>query len=371
MNIEFNGVRLLAKKNRVSILKTIDSVIKKGVFLNGYENKKFIDKLKKYLGGGYITLTGGGHYALVAAVRSLGLSRTDELILPANAYPTAFAVARAHVGKLRLVGVDENGLIDVEKLKSTITKKTKALIVVHLYGFIVPMEELLAICKKRSIILIEDCAQAFGSYSNGQPAGSFGDISCFSFYPTKNYGTLGDGGAVWTKNKEYHRYFQKVVAYGETRRYKSKFVADHSRLPEIQAAILNSLYKNVWTEKKDKQLVFKKYMQLFKNSRLLNDVVRVLNPEAKDDIDRHLFVIEVGKRNQLRKYLKRRGITTSVHYPEPIHLISAFGYLGYRKGAFPQVEKLASRIVSLPFHAYLKDKEMSYVVESIKSFYHV
>lgn len=370
MKIEFSGIKSRVHRNHTKIISSIQKVLHRGLLLKGVENEKLAKSLSKYLGGGYTTLTSGGHFALTIAIRSLGLKEKDEIILPANAYPTAFGVARAQKGTIRLVDVDLNGIIDIEKLKKIINRKTKILVIVHLYGFVCPIKEIEKICKKRGVKIIEDCAQAFGSFYNDRPAGSFGDISCFSFYPTKNLGTVGDGGAIWTEIKKYNLFFKKAVSYGENRKYESEFVSDHSRLSEIEAAVLNLFLTLIKKEEELKNNVFKTYLTLLKKTGLLEGKVRILNNGDSSNYNQHLFVLEIDKRNKLKKYLEGKGIPSLVHYPIPIHLTPSFSYLGYKKGDFPISERLSKNILSLPFHPFLKQKEIKYIVESIKSFYH-
>lgn len=371
MKIEFSGIKNRLLKNRRKITSSIQRVLHRGILLQGKENEKLSKSIRNYLGGGFVTLTAGGHFSLTIAIRSLGLKEKDEIIVPANAYPTAFAVARAHKGAIRLVDVDLNGIIDVERLNKVISRKTKAIVIVHLYGFACPMKKIKSICKKRNIKLVEDCAQAFGSFYDGRPVGVFGDISCFSFYPTKNLGTVGDGGAIWTKIKKHHAFFQRAVSYGEIKKYKSTFVSDHSRLSEIEATVLNFFLNSYKKEKREKRKVYVTYLSLLKKAGLLNNEVRVLKTEYSLDNNQHLFVLEVKKRDGLKNHLKKKGVPSFVHYPVPVHLVPAFSDLGYKKGDFPVSERLSKNILSLPFHPFLKIKDVKYIVKSIRSFYHV
>ncbi len=350
------------KKNKRAEL--ISSVIRSGIYFDGQQNKILEKKLSKMLSGGFITTIACGHDALALALGALKLKRHDEVIFPVNAYPTAFPIAMSSA-KMVPCDVDENGQIDIGELEKKITKRTKAIVVVHLYGLTGDIELIKNICKDKKITLIEDCAQSLGSTFAGRALGTFGYISCFSFYPTKNLGSLGDGGAIWTNQKKYYNYFVKAKSYGERKKYESEFVSGHSRLPEIQAAILN-LYTTKLKHYFNKR---KSLFKLYKERLKLSPYVRVLVSHPKSDPVPHILVIEAKDRNNLIAFLKRRGIPTLIHYPKPIHLIPAFSYLGFKKGNFPMAEFLSERIITLPFHQKLSEKSLNFIVKSIADFY--
>jgi dTDP-4-amino-4,6-dideoxygalactose transaminase len=351
MAVVYNSVKEKANKYKKEIIRKTSKIIKTGIFLNGPENKKLVQNLKKYFGRGFITPTASGHDAIVIALASIGIKEKNEVIFPVNAYPTVFPIAQTGA-KLVPIDVDKNGLINPEEVRRKINKKTKAIIVVHLYGLIADTKAIKKIIGKKKIALVEDAAQAFGIKPTA-------NIACFSFYPTKNLGTLGDGGALWTKNKKLHKYFQKAVSYGEGERYESQFAAGHSRLPEIQAGILHIYMKNIKRELMLRKRVYKLYLKL----------LSLHAPSRFKQSAPHLFVINVKNRNKLKNFLSKRGIETDIHYPHPIHLVHAFKYLKLKRGTFPIAEKLAKNILSLPFHPYLTKKQVTFVVKSIKDFY--
>lgn len=351
------------KKNKRA--EFISSVIRSGIYFDGPQNKTLEKKLSRMLPKGFITTLGSGHDSLMLALTVLKLKPTDEVIFPVNAYPTAFPIALSGA-KMVPCDVDKNGQIDIRKLEKRISKNTKAIVIVHLYGLTTDIEKIKKICGERKIALIEDCAQSLGTTFSDRPLGTFGDISCFSFYPTKNLGSLGDGGAIWTNQKKYYNYFIKAKSYGERKKYESEFISGHSRLPEIQAAILNlyaATLKHYFNKRKS---LFKLYKERFES---LSPYVRVLVSHPKSDPVPHILVIEAKDRNKLITFLKRRGIPTLIHYPKPIHLVRAFSYLGYKKGDFPMAEFLSDRIVTLPFHQKLSERTLNYICESIKEFY--
>lgn len=367
--IHFNNVLLNAKKHQKEINAVFDRIVASGNFLNGEENKILEKNLSAFLGGGFVCTTHSGHYALASALSVLNLKENDEILFPVNVYPTAFPVCLSK-GKPVPVDVDENGQMDYLDLKKKITKNAKAIVVVHLYGNIGNIAEIKQIAKSKKITLIEDCAQAFGSTYNKKPVGTFGDIACFSFYPTKNLSTFGDGGAIYTKKKHFYSYFLQVKSYGESERYLSKFIAGHSRLSEINAGILNLFFNFIDNDFAEKKKVAEYYINLLEKQNL-SKFIRVLKSSRNSDPVLHLLVLEVKKRDELKKFLEDKKIPVAIHYPSPVHLLPAFSFLGYKKGDFPMSERLSKNIISLPFHQYLSKEEIDFIIKNIKSFYNV
>lgn len=365
--IEFNQAGKNAKIYKNEILEIISKIISTGTFLGGMQNKKLEENLQTYLQSGYVTTLASGHDALYYALLSLNLKPNDEVIFPVNSYPTAFPISQT-VAKIVPADVDINGQMDPEKLKLKINKNTKVIVIVHLYGLVGNIDKIKDIIKGKGIFLIEDCAQAFGSSYKGEPIGTLGDISCFSFYPTKNLATLGDGGAVWTKHIKNYEFIKKAKAYGEEKRYHSEFVSGHSRLPEIQAGILNVYFKNYNQEFKKRATLANYYKKRIIKEGLLN-FLRPLKSVDQSNPAYHLFVVEAQKRDGLITFLEKEGISTLIHYPFPVHLVPAFAYLNYGQKSFPVAEKLAKNIISLPFHSLLTEKEIDTIVKTIKKFY--
>ncbi|MBI2029031.1 DegT/DnrJ/EryC1/StrS family aminotransferase [Candidatus Gottesmanbacteria bacterium] len=364
--VPFNKVGKTAQIKKKEILSRISSIIDSDVFLNGVQNQKLKDNLSDFLGPGYICLTASGHDALFLCLEYLKLTSQDEIIFPANSYPAAFPVCLTKA-KPVLVDVDKNGQIDPNDLMRKISKKTKAVIIVHLYGLVGNLSQIKSIAGNK-ITLIEDCAQALGSKFDNKLVGTIGDVGCFSFYPTKTISTLGDGGFIFTKNRKMYEFIQKAVSYGEKIRYQSEFISSHSRLPEIQAGILNVLFSRVnitFEKRKSVATYYKKTLM----DQGLKKYIELLNSNPNSDPVEHLFVIKAQKRDFLRKYLDIKGIETYIHYPIPVHLVPAFSYLGYKLGDFQNSEYLSKQIISLPFNPYITKKDLNYVIESIKSFY--
>lgn len=364
--IEFNQTFLQAKKYKKVILKRVSNVIDSGIFLNGKEAKRLDKKLENFFGNGYFVTTASGHDSLMLAFKYFNLSSNDEIIFPANSYPTAFPVFLSGAKGIA-VDVDKNGQLDPDELIKNITPKTKIVVVVHLFGLVGALNEIINICKQKKIILIEDCAQAFGTKYKNKYVGTFGDIGCFSFFPTKNIGTLGDGGGIWTKNKKIFDYFIKAKQYGEKERFYSEFLSGHSRLPEIQASVLN-LYLETFSKDSYKKKILYSYFkkQLLKN-KLLTQNVNILDSNKYSDPQIHLFVVRVKKRNDLIKYLGKNNIPSYVRYPFLINTMPAFNFL--RKRNFVNTQRLTKESLCLPFHQFLSKKNIRYIVNTISKFY--
>lgn len=370
IKIEFNDLNVRTRKYRNEIKKLIDQVIDSNHYLNGPENEMLEKNLRHFLKGGYITTVASGHDAIYLALLSLKLKDNDEVIFPVNSYPTVFPIAQV-TAKPIPCDVDENGLIDPLEIAKKITKNTKVVIITHLYGLVCDVDKIKEIIANKKIVLIEDCAQAFGSKYKNKSVGTLGDIGCFSFYPTKNLGTLGDGGAVWTKNKKVFDFITMAKSYGEVKRYYSLFPSGHSRMPEIQAGILNIFFEEIKENFFKRRGLTKYYLKKIDDMKLtsyIRPLYLVNNPSTQPV--QHLFVIAVKKRNQLRKFLSENGICNLIHYPYPVHLVPAFSYLGYKSGQFPVSEKLSNNILSLPFHQYINKKQIDYIFTTIHNFYY-
>lgn len=363
--IRFNHAPVLARKHKKDIQKSIDAIIASGIFLHGEKCKELEKNLKNFFGNKYfVVLTASGHDALYLALATLSLKPQDEVIIPANSYPTAFPVVLSGA-KMILVDVDKNGQIDPGEIKKKITKNTKAIIAAHLYGLTGDIVQIKQIAKKNKVVLIEDCAQSFGSSFAKKPVGTFGEIGCFSLYPTKNLPTLGDGGFVITKNKKYYDFFLQAASYGEKTKYNSNFSSFHSRLPEIQAGITNIFFASFSYYSKARQNLYQYYLKKIKQAGLL-EIVRPLVSHPRSSPVPHLFVVEAKNPDKLKEGLEKNDIETHIHYPAPIHLVPAFKKHNFKKGDFPMAERLSNNILSLPFHQFLTKKEIDYIIRKIK-----
>ena len=346
------------------INNVISEVIKKGIFTLGENVVAFENEFANYCKAKYCIGVASGTDAITLALQALKLSKKDEVVIPANAYPTVFAAARSGV-KVKLVDVSEDSNIDLNSLNG-LSSKTKAIIAVHLYGVPVNVVRLKHIISK-GIYIIEDSAQAHGATFNNRVVGSFGDVGCYSFYPTKNLGAFGDGGLVITNNRKIAQRLKKLRVYGERRRYESDEVSGVSRLDEIQAAILRYKLRNLNKNNKIRERIARIYIQNLSGVGDLDFVTKLSSKNITSSW--HLFVIRTSYRSALRKFLELNNIQTGIHYPKPVHLQKAFKHLGYKKGDFPVAEKLASEILSIPLFPELRENEIDYVIKTIKKFY--
>ena len=258
---------------------------------------------------------------------------------------------------------DEYFDIDTKKLEEKITDKTKAILVVHLYGQASKMDDVVALCKKYNLRLVEDCAQSHGACFDGQMTGTFGDIGCFSFYPSKNIGAFGDGGAIVTNDDKIAEDFRVFRNYGSEKRYYNKIVGANSRLDELQAGLLRVRLGHVQECEEERVQIAKRYLKEIRNPKLQL-------PKLQEGATHvwHQFVVRCEERDALIAYLNEKEIGTIIHYPIPPHLSEAYQYLGYKEGAFPITEQYAKEVLSLPMYNGMTEEEQTYVIDAINAF---
>jgi dTDP-4-amino-4,6-dideoxygalactose transaminase len=346
-------------------LKAVEDVIEKGMYILGDEVSSFEKEFAEYIGVKYCIGVANGTDALAIALKALGVKVGDEVITVSHsAVATVAAIEMAGAVPVFADIEPDTRCIDPEKIIKLISPKTKAIIPVHIYGQPARIKEIIAIAHSNGLKVLEDCAQAHGARVDNKKVGSFGDAAAFSFYPTKNLGAIGDGGAVVTDSFEV---FENVLAlrqYGWHQRYISDFPGVNSRLDELQAAFLRIKLKELDRDNSRRNEIAIKYSSSIKN----------LNLEAPVNIPNtyhvyHLYVIESGKRNELAKFLAENNIGTALHYPAPIHKQPA--YLGRIKGESELniTEKLYQNILTLPMFPELNDEEVDSVTSAIIKFF--
>lgn len=300
------------------------------------------------------------------SLAALEVGKGDEVILPVNTFiATAYAVL--YVGaKPVFVDIDEETLnINANLIQEYVTKRTRAIIPVHLYGQVAGMDRIINLGKKHKLAVIEDACQAHGAFYNGKRAGSLGDLAAFSFYPSKNLGGFGDGGAITTNSSNLERKLRKLGEYGFTSKYAYNQIGFNSRLDAVQAIILGIKLKELDAWNKKRQQLAKYYNRRFK------EIPFIRTPYADDKVSSvyYVYVIKVPKRDQLMKFLTDRGIETGIHYPIPLHLQKSLKHLGYVRGDFPVAETASTEILSLPIYPGLTFKQQDYIIKSVKDFF--
>ena len=339
-------------------------VLRSGWYILGKEVEAFEEEYAAFHGRG-ITCAGvaNGLDALILAVRALGIGEGDEVIVQGNTYIASVMGISINGATPVFVEPDEHHQIDVSKIEAAITPKTKAVMVVHLYGHICDMDKVSEICKKHGLKLVEDCAQAHGAKWNGKLAGTFGDAGCFSFYPSKNIGAFGDAGAVISSDPELIGKIRVLRNYGSGRRYYNEVVGVNSRLDEIQAALLRVRLKYIDEITSERRKIASVYNEKITNPAIIKPVQQEGGYEVY-----HQYVIRSDRRDELIEYLKEKDIGTIIHYPVPPHLQQAYEYLGHKKGDLPICERYANEVLSIPMYNGMTDEEQQYVIDAINKF---
>lgn len=338
-------------------------VLRSGWYVLGKEVKSFEEEFAAYLGGGYCVGLASGLDALWIAFRVLGIGPGDEVIVQGNTYIASVMGITMNGATPVFVEPDEYYNIDAAKIEEKITERTKAILVVHLYGQASKMDEAAALAKKYGLKLVEDCAQSHGARFQGQMTGTFGDVGCFSFYPSKNIGAFGDGGAVAVRDEKLAEDFRIFRNYGSEKRYYNKIVGANSRLDELQAGLLRVRLRHAEECEQERLRIAQRYLEGIRNPK-----VRLPGVREGATAVWHQFVVRCEERDRLMAYLNEREIGTIIHYPIPPHLSEAYRYLGYEKGAFPITERYADQVLSLPMYNGMTEEEQQYVIDTVNGF---
>lgn len=338
-------------------------VLRSGWYVLGNEVKEFEKEFADYIGAKHCVGLASGLDALWIAFRILGIGKGDEVIVQANTYIASVMGITINGATPVFVEPDEYYNIDADKIEEKITERTKAVLVVHLYGQASNMKKIVDICKKHDLRLVEDCAQSHGAQFDGQTTGTFGDIGCFSFYPSKNLGAFGDAGAIITNDDSIAENVRVFRNYGSEKRYYNKVVGANSRLDELQAGLLRVRLNHLDELIDEKKVICEKYLEELKNDK-------IILPDIRDGATHiwHQFVLRTEYRDELIEYLDNKGIGTIIHYPIPPHLSEAYRYLGVKKGSLPITEKYAESVVSIPLYNGMKQEEQSYIIDAINKF---
>lgn len=364
MNVPFVDLFREHKIIEKEIIKKFKKILKNSDFILGEELFLFEKEFAEYSGARFAVGVSSGTDALYLSLLALGVGKGDEVITASNTFiATVYAILYTGAKPVLVDCEEKTYTMDVSMLEKKINKNTKAIIPVHLYGHPANMEEILKIAKKYNLKIVEDAAQATGAEYRNKKVGTFGDTGVFSFYPSKNLGACGDGGMIITDDQKIYEKIKIFRNYGQKEKYKHIDLGFNHRLDTLQAAILRIKlkYLDMWNSLRRE--IADEYRKRLQN------VEEVVLPFEEKDVRHvyHLFVIRANRRDKLREYLLKRGISTGIHYPVPVFNQPVFKNLFQEK--FPLSEKISREIISLPMFPLLKREEVKYVAEEIKKFY--
>ncbi len=368
MKVPFLNLYAQYLKIKDEIQSAFEDILQQTAFVTGKYNERFEKEFCEAIQARFCLAVNSGTAALHMATWALGLGPGDEVIVPVNTFiATAEGVSLVGAKPVFVDHDPETYNIDVGKIEAAVTGKTRAIIPVHLYGQPADMKAIGEIARRKGLVIIEDACQAHLARFNGTTVGNFGQVAAFSFFPGKNLGSYGEAGAVVTNDETLYEKMRRIRSHGEVKRYIHEIVGHNYRLSELEAAVIAVKLPHLrrWTARR--QEVAEMYR------RLLSGIEEVTLPTVLDGAEHvyHLFVIRVPaeKRDALRSYLGENEIGTGLHYPIPLHLQKAYAHLGYGKGDFPVAERSCGEILSVPMCPMLKDSQVEYVCEKIRSFF--
>ncbi len=365
MKIKFNYFdrQYLELRNEINI--AFSNVMESGQYILGEQVTNFEKEFANFCGAKYSVAVGNGLDAIYLSLRSLGIKEHDEVMVPSNTYiATWIAVSRTGAIPIPVEPNEDTYNIDPSNIEAKITSKTKAIVPVDLYGQPCEIDSIMKIASEYDLNVIVDAAQSHGAEFRGKKVGSTADITAFSFYPTKNLGAFGDGGAIVTNDYDVAEMVSMLRNYGTFEKYNSKYIGVNSRLDEIQAALLRVKLKHLDKTNTIKKEIAKYYLKNISNKYLQLPYV----PTYIDPVW-HQFVVKSQYRNKLKEYLHQNSIDTIIHYPIPPHLQKAYEWMAIPKGSLPIAEKLSEEVLSLPIDPYLNTEELEYIVDTITRFH--
>lgn len=338
-------------------------ILRSGWYVLGREVSSFEEEFAAYTGGKHCIGLASGLDALWIAFRVLGIGKGDEVIVQGNTYIASVMGITINGATPVFVEPDEYFNIDASQIEEKITGKTKAILVVHLYGQASNMDIIMEIARKHNLRVVEDCAQSHGARFRGKMTGTFGDIGCFSFYPSKNLGAFGDGGAIVTDDSSIADDVRIFRNYGSEKRYYNKVVGTNSRLDELQAGLLRVRLSHMQELEEEKRKICSRYL-----AELCHP--DIILPDTREEATHiwHQFVIRTEQRQELIDYLNRKEIGTIIHYPIPPHLSEAYQYLNVCRGSLPVTEHYAETVLSIPLYNGMTDEEQDFVIDAINAF---
>lgn len=360
--IPFLDVKAINLRFKNELESAMRQVLESGWYILGEKSKAFEKAFAEYCGIEHCIGCGNGLDALRLGIKALGFGENDEIIVPANTYIASILAISDNGCKPIFVEPSlQTYNIDVERIESAITPRTKAILVVHLYGQVVEMQKVWELAQKYNLAIIEDCAQAHGAMYQGKRVGTLGDVAGFSFFPGKNLGALGDGGAVTTKHKDVAEKVRALGNYGSHKKYVNLYKGLNSRLDELQAAFLEIKLKHLDSDNESRRAVAKFYRENITNNK-------IILPECVSEEGHawHLFVVRCEERDRFQAYLKDNGIETIIHYPIPPHKQEA--YKEYNLLSLPITEKIHREVLSLPISPVMSREQAERAVSVINGF---
>lgn len=348
------------------MMKAFEKVYDSHWYIMGNSLTTFEKNYAAYSTTKYCAGVANGLDAIIISLKALGIGPNDEVIVPSNTYiATWLAVSYVSATPVPVEPNIQTYNINPDLIEKAITPKTKAIIPVHLYGQVCEMDKIITIAKKHNLFVIEDNAQAQGTYCNGKISGSFGDINATSFYPGKNLGAIGDAGAITTNNETLYKKACVIRNYGSQKKYYNEVKGINSRLDELQAALLNVKLPIMDSWNKERNNIANQFNNKLKGVGDL--ILPVLANGCTSNF--HLYVVRTKKRNELQEYLTKNDIGTLIHYPVPPHLQEAYKEMNYTEGDFPLAEEIAETCLSLPIYPGLNSQDIDTICNAIKSFF--
>jgi dTDP-4-amino-4,6-dideoxygalactose transaminase len=360
--VPFLDVAAGYRELKLKIDNAVSNLLNKGHFILGDELNSFEDEFAEYLGVRHCVGVANGLDALRLSLLSAGIGPGDEVIVPSNTYiATWLAVSQVGATPVPVEPSPHTFNIDPALVETAITARTAALLPVHLYGQPADMGRLLDISARHGLFLLEDAAQAHGARYSGTHVGAIGDAAAWSFYPSKNLGCFGDGGAVTTDDDQLADRVRLLRNYGSRRKYENEVIGYNSRLDDLQATVLRIKLRHLDEWNQRRSALAKRLSEDLAELELTLPVV----PDYADPVW-HLFVVRSAKRDQLLKDLENSGVATQIHYPIPPHMQQAYSGLGFKEGAFPISELIHSQVLSLPMGPHLDECQIDRVVNSVR-----
>lgn len=359
-NVKLNNLQIHTSQLKNKLLGAIDNILSNGEFTYGEETRNFEQKFSEYLDVKYTISCNNGTSALILALKCLNLPENTEVLIQTNTYVSGLIAIRDNNLQVKWIDIDKNNLMaSTTSIEENITSNTKVLLLVHLYGMCCDMDEIMRIKNKYCLCLIEDCCQAHGSTWKNKKLGSFGDISCFSFYPSKNLGAIGEAGCIVTNNEQYYNTIMSLKQFGQKSLYDYVCEGGNYKSSNIIMSSVNVKLDYLDSFNLKRNTIAKLY------EKYLSPKITFLKVEENIFCNYHLFVIIVDNRNEMKEYLKNCGIETNIHYPNPLYLTEAYMSL---KCEFTNFTELSSKILSLPIYPEMTQEEVIYVSNCINKF---